>query len=449
MRLLLAVTMALLIATGGSLRADYDGAMRAIDRDDIATALREARAGAEQGDARAQRLLALFLMHGKGTRKDAPEALRWLSAAAEQGDALAQRMLGDCHLGACGLKRDSKAAFDWYGKAAAQNDAPSQYMHGVLHLDPAVGRRDPAAALRWVKAAAEQGHPMAQVALGGFLFRGIGIAADPLQAYVWASLAARAKEKEGTKLKKEIATALTPEQRKDGDKKARAWRPTAAPQPAGMPEARPKSTGTGFVVSDRGHVVTNEHVVRGCRDLRIRRPDESSGTAAILASSRSEDLSLLQAEMPSGPVAPFRAGKDIRAGDAVIAFGFPLTGMLSSSGNLTLGNVSALSGFADDGRFLQVSTPIQPGNSGGPLLDMNGRVVGVTTSSLSTMGAARGSGGVVPQNVNFAIKGEVAAAFLQKHGVTAATVGGAGRALKAADIGDRARRFTVRIECMA
>ncbi len=449
MRLPIALAMIVLLATGGPSRADYDGAMRAIDRDDIAAALREARDGAERGDARAQRLLALFLMHGKGTRKDAPEALRWLRAAAEQGDALAQRMLGDCHLGGCGLKRDSKAAFDWYGKAAVQNDAASQYMHGVLHLDPAVGRKDPAGAIRWVRAAAEQGHPMAQAALGGFLFRGIGIAADPLQAYVWASLSAKAKEKEGAKLKKEIAATLTAEQRKDGDRQARAWRPTVLPQPAGLPEPRPKSTGTGFVVSERGHVVTNEHVVRGCRDLRIRRADESSGPAAILASSRAEDLALLQAEMPARPVAPFRSGKDIRAGDAVVAFGFPLTGLLSSSGNLTLGHVSALSGFGDDARFLQVSAPIQPGNSGGPLLDMNGRVVGVTTSSLSTVGAGRTAGGSVPQNVNFAIKGEVAAAFLHKHGVTASTVGGAGRALRAADIGDRARRFTVRIECMA
>jgi len=102
-------------------------------------------------------------------------------------------------------------------------------------------------------------------------------------------------------------------------------------------------------------------------------------------------------------------------------------------------------GSGDDTRFLQISAPIQPGNSGGPLLDMTGAIVGVTTKSLSTNAAARAYGGT-PQNVNFAIKPEVIRTFLATTGVSAESSAG-GRELTAPDVGERARAFTVHIVC--
>jgi len=96
-----------------------------------------------------------------------------------------------------------------------------------------------------------------------------------------------------------------------------------------------------------------------------------------------------------------------RVGDQVASYGFPRSDILSSSGNCTVGNVTSLTGPRDDTRFLQMSAPIQPGNSGGALLDMSGSVVGVVAAQLSVL-----------QNVNFAIQPAIVINFLEVKDVT-------------------------------
>jgi len=423
-------------------RAGYEAAVQALERNDLRAALREAREGAEQGDPRAQRLYGHMLLKGGGTRPNPAEGIRWLRSAAEKGDAIAQRELGAAYMAGTGVAKDLAEAAAWYRKAAEQHDAIAQFMMAVLHLSGEGAPKDDAESARWMLGAANQGEPFAQLALAGYYRKGIGVTPDPLQAYVWASLAAQAKEPKAAATKREIARELSPEQRKEGDRLAKAWRPAQGGAQQAATDAlspRLRATGTGFVVSAEGHVVTNEHVVRGCRRVQVRKLDESVASAQTLAMTRADDLALLKTDLVAEAVAPFRAGgRELRQGDQVVAFGFPLAGLLARSGNLTIGNITALSGYKDNERLLQTSASIQPGNSGGPLLDMNGRVVGVTSSSLERA-----------QNVNFAIKGEVTAAFLEKQGVAVTTTGGSSRAIKPADIGDRAKRFTVRVECLA
>jgi hypothetical protein len=134
-----------------------------------------------------------------------------------------------------------------------------------------------------------------------------------------------------------------------------------------------------------------------------------------------------------------------RLGETAYAFGFPMAGLLATSGNFTTGNVSALMGDRNDVRLLQVTTPIQPGNSGGPLLDGSGRVVGVVASKLDTIVALRLLKDV-PQNVNFAIKSELALTFMSSHGVDY-TLGHDETALPPPDIAVRARSISVMVEC--
>ena len=117
-------------------------------------------------------------------------------------------------------------------------------------------------------------------------------------------------------------------------------------------------------------------------------------------------------------------------------YGFPLSGVLASGGNITTGNVTALVGVRDDSRHLQISAPVQPGNSGGPLLDHNGNVVGIVVGQLPSH----------YQNVNFAIKSSVARDFLDAQGVQVENVENHS-VLSTPDIADRAKTFTVRIEC--
>ena len=98
------------------------------------------------------------------------------------------------------------------------------------------------------------------------------------------------------------------------------------------------------------------------------------------------------------------------------ALGFPYSGVLSGSVNFTSGNISSLSGIRNDTRYLQFTPPVQPGNSGGPLVDGEGHVLGVVTGRLADIEVLKASG-PLPQNVNFAIRGELAKSVLKANNV--------------------------------
>jgi S1-C subfamily serine protease len=215
------------------------------------------------------------------------------------------------------------------------------------------------------------------------------------------------------------------------------------------PVSEPESTisGTGFFVASN-LLLTNTHVVKECGGaIQVRYPRGTSHTAIVSASDDAADLALLRTDMSGLSVVSFRTQP--RLGETVATYGFPYSGLLSSSGNFTLGNVTSLSGLNDDSRLMQMSTPTQPGNSGGPLLDMAGNVVGVIVGQLDA-GAVMQLGKSVPQNVNFAIQASVAVDFLAANGVVPkpdTAEAGKRRDLPPADVADMARKFTVQIYC--
>lgn len=199
-------------------------------------------------------------------------------------------------------------------------------------------------------------------------------------------------------------------------------------------------SGTGFFVTRHGQVVTNAHVVNRCRTISVTTLNGETMTATVASLDKSNDLALLGTGTPRQAAAALRGGRPVRQGEAVVAYGFPLSGALSSGGVSTSGSISALQGLGDDSRYMQMSAPVQPGNSGGPLLDMSGAVVGVVSARLG------GRAGQGAQNVNFAIKADVVRTFLASQGVTAETATG-GRELSVPDVAERAHAFTVFIEC--
>ncbi len=204
--------------------------------------------------------------------------------------------------------------------------------------------------------------------------------------------------------------------------------------------------GTGFVVSREGYILTNYHVVEGCRSISVGL-DDGEKTIRISARDAQNDLALLKSPSVSSTVAIFRSGRGVRAGDSVVAIGFPLRGLglVASEANVTTGTISALAGPGDDTRLLQITVPVQVGNSGVPLLDGSGNVVGVIFAKLDAIEVANVTGDI-PQNITLAINARVAQAFLDANGVdyqmAPSTV------MKAvADIGEQAKAFTVPIEC--
>ena len=215
------------------------------------------------------------------------------------------------------------------------------------------------------------------------------------------------------------------------------------PKPRSEPETT--LTGTGFFVAPN-RVATNNHVVSGCtKAIQVRYPERASYTATISGRDATNDLVLLHTEMPHLSVASFRFQPLL--GEAVATYGFPYTDVLSLTGNFTLGNITALSGMKDDTRLLQTSTPIQPGNSGGPLLDMSSRVIGVVVAQLDAM-AMMQTHGSVPQNVNFAIQSPIVINFLSAKGVTPNLDNSStGAQRPPSEVADIAKKFTVQIYC--
>jgi len=210
--------------------------------------------------------------------------------------------------------------------------------------------------------------------------------------------------------------------------------------------SRRSSSGTGFVVAE-GRVLTNNHVVAECSRLLVRNAAGRRLPGRVSATDRRRDLAVITVPAEAGPPLSFRDAPVVRRGEGVVTYGFPLSGLLSSEPTLTTGNINALAGLRDDPNHFQISAPVQPGNSGGPLLDSQANVIGVVVSKLNAARIAEMTGGDIPQNVNFAVKGTEALAFLRANGIQPRTAGSMGADKRAFEIGDIANASTVAIRC--
>ncbi len=212
------------------------------------------------------------------------------------------------------------------------------------------------------------------------------------------------------------------------------------------PEGRAAASGSGFIVAE-GRVLTNNHVVEGCQRMSARNAAGGRVAAGVLATDARRDLAVLSVPPGFGPALVFRDGPAVQRGESVVVYGFPLSGVLSSGPSLTTGDVSALSGLRDNPLHFTITAPVQPGNSGGPLLDAQGHVIGVVVAKLNAARIAQITGGDIPQNVNFAIKGPEAASFLSSHGVPPQHAASSGAELRPAAIGAIANPSVVFLQC--
>ena len=162
------------------------------------------------------------------------------------------------------------------------------------------------------------------------------------------------------------------------------------------------STGTGFAVSASGHIVTNHHVIDDAIDVRVRTLDGESLQALIVATDPANDLAVLKVGRRFSPLA-LRSSSEVRRGASVLTIGFPQVSIQGIEPKVTQGIVSALSGLKGDPRVFQVQVPVQPGNSGGPLVGDDGSVIGVISSRLNSVAVLRETGSL-PEGVSYAIK---------------------------------------------
>ena len=172
----------------------------------------------------------------------------------------------------------------------------------------------------------------------------------------------------------------------------------------------PAASGTGFFITGVGFLVTNEHVVKDAAQIRLV---TSAGliSAKVMKVDAANDLALLKAEGRFAAL-PVAASRAVKLGGTVATVGFPNIGLQGFAPKLAKGEIASLSGAGDDARYFQISVPVQPGNSGGALVDERGNVVGVVAAKLSASAALKISG-QLPENVNYAIKSSYLLSFLE------------------------------------
>jgi uncharacterized protein len=417
---------------------------------DYAAAISWARKAADHGN-----LLALVSVGAAAYHSgDYATSMRLLRPLADKGLARPQFLLGLMYADGRGVPRNDATAVAWYRKAA-EHYGSAQISLGFMYENGRGVPQDYAAAMSWYRKAADHNWAMAQKNLGLMYVYGRGVPQDYIVAHMWYNLAAASGDKDAASDRDIIATRMTPTQIGEVQKRAAEWQAkreaewkAAIADAAPTPDVSKKPdseiiSGTAFFVSKEGNALTNAHVVEGCRQISVNTEGQSSA-AKLLARDERNDLALLATDLHPNQTVNWRF--QVRQGEDIVVYGFPLTGVLASGGNVATGSVTALAGLADDSRFLQISAPVQPGNSGGPLLDRNGAVVGVVVAKLNALEIASVTGDI-PQNVNFAIKASVAEAFLDAQRVVHAESVGAG-ALSTPDIAERAKSFTVQVICV-
>jgi S1-C subfamily serine protease len=340
------------------------------------------RKAAEKGDAFAQNNLSVLLYYGRGVKTNKEEAIKWLTTSAEQGETTAQANLAlhfmQIEIGGVAYPRYEDAA-KWYLRAAEGGDWYSQYDIGRAYESGLGVVRDRVEALKWYYLSASHGRELAK------------LAADKLESILARNQIAEAEFR---------AKSFTARKRETGDSHSSS----------SLTKRTPSSSGSAFFITEDGFLVTNEHVVRDAAQVRLV---TSAGliSARVVKVDRANDLALLKAEGKFAAL-PVAASRAVKLGGTVATVGFPNIGLQGFAPKLAKGEIASLSGASDDSRYFQISVPVQPGNSGGALVDERGNVVGVVSAKLSAR-AALATSGALPENVNYAVKSGYLLTFLE------------------------------------
>jgi TPR repeat protein len=371
---------------------------------------------AQNGHAEAQYALGCMYNEYKNVPNSKANAFKWWLMAAQQEHLEAQHNIGIAYLDGEGVAKDEVQAFSWIRKSADQGRLEWQYLLGVMHFKGQGTAKNNVEAVRWFMRAAECGLSAAQHSIGALYYEGIGVPKDDVISYKWLLLAAAQGNETSKGYAKMLEGVLTPNQLAEGQRMAREFQPRKSPpidRPIareGVAESRPESTGSGFFITDDGYLITNQHVADENASVRVL-----TGSGAIPAKvvkvDRANDIALLKAEGKFSPLA-ITSSRGVRLGSTAATVGFPNVGLQGYSPKLAKGEIASLAGIQDDARHFQISVPVQPGNSGGALVDERGNVIGVVVAKLSQK-AAIATTGTLAENVSYAVKSSYLLSFLE------------------------------------
>ena len=373
---------------------------------------------AEQGKIPFQ--LVKMYYYGKGTSRDYKQALYWAKQMGEDHLYHVWYMLVDMYSTGKGTPQDWEQA-EYYVKKADENNwgfimgvgAPCEL--GYIYYNGKELPKDYKKSFFWYKKAAEQGSTFAQTSLGLMYYYGEGVAQNYKLAYLWENIAAAQGVNDAIRNRDIIAKKLTPQQLSEAQDLAakiqyKIDHPTESiEQQASKSKKAIKGSGTGFIITKDGYILTCHHVIKNSSEIKISIEGEIY-PAKLVLDDPNNDLALLKINGSFSAIA-FSSKRSAKMGQEVFTIGYPNPRLQGVNAKYTEGSISSLTGFQDDLRLYQISVPVQPGNSGGALVDENGNILGVIVAMLSAKTTFKISGSL-PQNVNYAVKSIYAQAML-------------------------------------
>jgi len=374
------------------------------------------RKAAEQTNGEAQFFLGAAYEYGTGVTNDLQEAVKWYLKSANQGFAQAQNFLGNMYFNGRGVETNYNEAIKWFRLSAEQGIADAQRHLSAIYRFGIGAPKDNEEAFKWIYKVADQGFSDAQNLVGFSYLVGVGVSTNNIEAYKWFNLSAASGNKDAKSELELLEQQMTPEQVAEAQKLTREYKPGASAKttdsiPKGeQQEPQLTECGTGFFITDDGYLISNYHVVKDAAKVRLL---TGAGLidATVVKVDAANDLALLKAVGRFAPL-PIAASRTVKLGGTVATVGFPDIGLQGFAPKLAKGEIASLAGAADDPRYFQISLPVQPGNSGGALVDARGNVVGIVAAKLDAS-AALAATGSLPENVNYAVKSSLLLSFLE------------------------------------
>jgi TPR repeat protein len=373
----------------------------------------------------AQYSLSNIYNSGAGGVKNPVKSFKWCKKSAENGYLPAQSELGIKYDNGDGVEKDPSSAITWFKKAASSGDPIAEGLLGDKYLNGTVGlAKDCSMAMKSYKLAAEQGNSAAQARVGFLYTMGIGVLKDYIEALAWMNIAASGNynTKASIDLRDKLEKALGPQGALVAQKRSREL---LASFPANNLHTNKETikaapfevlncSGSGVMISTNGLILTAAHVVSNASHIEVI-TSQGRQTAKILQIDVSNDIAVIKCDGTFDPI-PIASSKGVKLGQSIFSIGFPNIEIQGTSPKMTKGEISSLNGYQDDPRLWQISVPIQPGNSGGPLCDEGGNVIGIVISKLNAVVMAKATGDVA-QNVGYAIKSAYITPLLDSLGV--------------------------------
>ena len=299
--------------------------------------------------------------------------------SAEFGSPGGQRVLGLLYESGKGVAANNGEAVKWFQRAAYQNDAAAQYFLALMY------------------------------------FSGAGVPQNEVEALAWTNIAASSGRADSVKLRAYLEFRLGEQaslaaQQRSQEILQNVHREAGAPRPdSPQGDNRLVASGTGVFVTNDGLILTAAHVIKGANSIKVK-TKAGLEAATVVSVDTANDVALIRCTGTFQAV-PMKDSSEVKLGQPVFTIGFPEIQLQGVNPKMTRGEISSLTGIHDDVRDWQISVPIQPGNSGGPLFDENGNVVGLAVATLDAVIMAKVLG-TVPENVNYAVKSAYALPLL-------------------------------------